>query len=157
MLGRRGHDPPGLRGTPTANTSTRCPSRLCPRQHTKYRAWSGSTLTFRKASDTSALLKVCLLQGIVCLGLTSYVRNGGSATTRGHGGTISGSEDLVSPPFFVLFSISTERSLLMRPLCVTTAADGDILRFGISCANDFVSLFLLEGFQIAGTYSPTPW
>ena len=101
------------------------------------RAWSGSTRTFLKASATWALLVSILSTGNFFVRVTSSSRNLASACTHRHWRTVSGSVSPLNPPSSPDAANRTNKSFTILTLYATTAAKGDTLRWGISCAADF--------------------
>ena len=119
-----------------SNVSRELITTRSPTVDQKLWALSGSSRTFRKASDTSAFLISILSLGNDFHSVTRSSRNLGSAWAHKHWGTVSASLSLFSPHFFSLLCSANEKSLIIRTSGVTTAANGDTLRFGISCAAD---------------------
>ena len=77
------------------------------------------------------------LFGYFFLRLTSSVRNLERASAHKHCGSVSGSMSALSPPFVSLLCASSEKSLMIRTLWVTTAPRGNTRSPGISCAASF--------------------
>ena len=118
---------------PTTKTSNENESLLgVPQSVAKNMGLSGSALTFRKASANSGLRIDIRSAGKLFLKVTSYVETWVALRRTG-----IGSVSLVSPSFFSLLLASNEKSTIIRALSVTTAANGETLKLGISCAADF--------------------